>query len=91
QKFFKGEKQDYQSAKILPIMNNASRLTIGEKYLYFWEADSKRLVVLNKKDGLLINQYQVDSLNDLKDFSIDETNKTAYILSGEKIYKVTLN
>jgi len=91
QKFYTGEKQDYQSARILPVMTNASKLTVSEKYLYFWETNSKRLVVLSKEKGLLMNQYQMDSLDDLKDFSIDETNKIAYILSGEKIYEVPLN
>jgi hypothetical protein len=90
-KFFKGAAQAYQAADILPAMTNASKISMGTNYIYIWEAASKRLAVLAKKDGHLMNQYQLDTLTDLKDFTIDEVAKTAYILAGDGVYKVVLN
>jgi len=90
-KLFKGAQQDYQSANILPAMTSASKLIVGTNNLYIWEAGSKRLAVLAKKDGHILNQYQLDSLNSPQDFAVDEAGKAAYVLDGGKIYKVALN
>ncbi len=90
-KLFMSKKADYQSALISPAVTNASKLIVGSNYIYIFEANSKRLIVLAKKDGKLINQYQVDSLAQPKDLAIDEPGKTAYFLDGEAIYKINLN
>lgn len=90
-KFLQGKAVDYKATALSPAMTGASKIIVGTKYLYIFEASSKRLAVLLKADGTLANQYQVSALNQPKDVAIDEAGKTAYFLDGEVIYKVGLN
>jgi len=90
-KFYKNKAADYKAAALSPAMTGASKIIVGTKYLYIFEASSKRLAVLLKADGTLANQYQVSTLNQPKDVAIDEAGKTAYFLDGDAVYKVALN
>ncbi len=90
-KFYLNNAVDYAAVAPEPAMTTASKIIVGPKYIYVFEASSKRLLVLALKDGHLMNQYQLNSLNALKDFTIDEANKMAYFLDGESVYRVTLN
>ena len=90
-KFYVGKKADYTAAALSPVMTSANKLMVGANYLYIFEASSKRLAVLAKKDGHLVNQYEVDSLNQPKDVAIDESGRAAYFLDGEAVYKISLN
>ena len=90
-KFSKNKTVAYGAAPISPAMTGANKLIVGTNNLYIFDASSKRLAVLSKKDGHLLNQYIVDSLAQLKDVAIDEGGKTAYFLDGEAVYKISLN
>jgi len=90
-KFYKGQAQDYKAGPLSPILDNAQKIIAGNNNLYIFDPDAKRLAVLDKKDGHLLNQYQVDSLVRPKDFAVDEAGKTAYFLDGEAVYKIGLN
>lgn len=90
-KLYLNKAVDYKSVSVSPVMTGASKIIVGAKYIYIFEASSKRLAVLALEDGHLMNQYQVSSLNQLKDFAIDEKNKNAYFLDGEIVYKIILN
>lgn len=96
-KFYDGKKQEYVSIALSPIMTNASKIIVGTKYIYIFEANSKRLAVLykddssDKKGGSLANQYIVGSLNQVKDVTVDEVGKFAYFLDGETVYRISLN
>ncbi|MDP2943991.1 MAG: hypothetical protein Q8N57_00215 [bacterium] len=81
----------YDAAALSPVMTSANKLIVGAKYLYIFEAASKRLAVLSKETGLLVNQYVIESLGRVKDVTVDEVGKTAYFLDGDAIYKVGLN
>jgi len=87
---YKGQKQEYGASSLSPKMNNANKLIVGDKYLYLLDPDTKRLAVLAKEDGHLMNQYQMDSLNNIADFTVNESDKSAYILSESSIYQVKL-
>ena len=89
--FRSSQSVNYSAGAISPVMTSANKIIVGTKYVYIFEASSKRLVVLALADGHLMNQYQVNSLTQPKDFAIDEANKTAYFLDGEMVYKITLN
>ncbi len=89
QKYFKGALA-YSSAPLNPIMTDASKLIIGERNIYIFEASSKRLVVLAKSDGHLLNQYQFNFLSSPQDFTVDENAKLAYILNNGGVYKISL-
>ncbi len=89
-KFYLNKPADYSASAPSPVMTSANKLIVGTKYVYIFEAASKRLVVLAIKDGHLMNQYQLNSLTQPKDFAIDENNKLAYFLDGEAVYRITL-
>ena len=91
QKFFQGKKENFNAPALLPAMTNASKIYVGVKYIYIFESDTKRLAVLNKINGSLLNQYEVDSLNNIKDFTVNEEAKQAYFLTAEAIYRINLN
>jgi len=90
-KFYKGVKADFAAGPIVPVMTSASKIIVGTKYIYIFEASTKRLAVLALVDGHLMNQYQASSLSNIKDFAVDEANKTAYFLDSDMIYKIPLN
>jgi hypothetical protein len=90
-KFYTGKKEDYSASAVSPTMTNANKIIVGTNYVYIFEADSKRLVVLALKDGHLMNQYQANALQAPKDLAIDEAGKAAYFLDGEAIYRINLN
>lgn len=90
-KFTKGKTVAYGAAAISPAMTSANKLIVGTNYLYIFEVASKRLAILSKKTGSLVNQYIVDSLGSAKDVTVDESGKAAYFLDSEAIYKIGLN
>lgn len=90
-KFYKGLKAEYTATTISPLMSTANKIIVGTKYIYIFEASSKRLVVLAIKDGHLMNQYQLDNLVNPQDFAIDENNKTAFFLDNNSVYKLVIN
>lgn len=93
QKFLSGSKfqPPFSVANIEPPLNNPIKIKTAEesKYLYILEPANKRLVIYNK-GGKFINQYTSEKFSDLKDIIIDEANKSAYLLSNSKIYKIEL-
>ncbi|MFA6194376.1 MAG: hypothetical protein WC719_01345 [Patescibacteria group bacterium] len=89
-KFTKGKTVEYGATAISPIMTSANKLIVGTNYLYVFEAASKRLAVLSKKTGSLVNQYIIDSLGSAKDVTVDESGKAAYFLDGDAVYKIGL-
>ncbi|MFA5155231.1 MAG: hypothetical protein WC453_02250 [Patescibacteria group bacterium] len=91
QKFYLNKPADYSAAPLMPTMTGASKLIVGDKLLYVFEGGSKRLAVLAKSDGHLINQYVVDSLDQPRDVAVDEAGRIAYFLAGETVYKISLN
>jgi len=90
-KFFKGQRQNYSASAILPEMSQAQKIISGDKYIYLFEASSRRLAVLAKKDGHLVNQYQLNSVSQLRDFAIDEAKQQAYFLDETGLYRLQLN
>ncbi|MCX6795012.1 MAG: hypothetical protein NTY31_03475, partial [Candidatus Falkowbacteria bacterium] len=79
-RFSLGKAVKYDAAALSPVMTSANKLIVGTKYLYIFEAASKRLAVLSKETGLLANQYVIESLGQAKDVTIDEVGKAAYFL-----------
>jgi serine/threonine protein phosphatase PrpC len=90
-KFYKNKAAAFSSTPLTPVTAAASKLLVGQKYLYIFDASAKRLAVLDKTNGTLLNQYIVNSLVKPQDVAIDETGKTAYFLDSGAIYKIALN
>lgn len=90
-KFRLNKALDYDSLPISPEMTAADGLVAGNDKLYFFDAPSKRLVVLNKSNGNLIQQYQINSLSEPKGYTIDEQTKKAYFLDGQTVYQISID
>lgn len=61
---------------------------VNFKNLYLMDRDNKRILVMDKK-GELLNTLQSPQLDKMKDFYVDETNKTFYILNDTALLKLT--
>jgi len=90
-KFFKGKRVDFKSPQLLPAATSIDKFIIGSKYIYLFEASSKRLILIDKNSGQLINQYEAASLVQPKDFAIDEGRQIAYFLDNDALVSITLN
>ncbi len=87
---YKGQKEEYGADIIMPTMISASKLFVTDEHLYILDAPTKRIALLNKADGQLLKQYQIDSLQQPRDMAIDEKNKIIYILDNETVYKIIM-
>lgn len=56
--------------------------------IYILDSGNKRIVVLDKK-GSIVKILQNDNLTNPTDFSVDEKNKTFFILNNGSLYKAT--
>ncbi len=59
------------------------------KYVYLLDSGNNRIIILSKK-GELINSIKSAQFTLLKDFSVDEQNKTIYVLNDSTLLKVSL-
>jgi len=59
------------------------------KYLYILDSGNNRILIFDK-NGNLINTLLSDSFTGLKDFQVDEKNKTIYVLNDGSLLKVAL-
>ena len=59
------------------------------KRLYVLDQGNQRVVVLDK-GGEFVRQFKGDMLTDLKDLWVSDNEKSLYILSGSKIYRLGL-
>jgi len=81
--FANGRKSSFSLTAIEPALSNPTRMwtdSVSTK-LYLVDPSNKRIVVFSKT-GKLLNQYQSDSWNNLRDIAVDEKTKTVYVLSG---------
>ncbi|MEI6835805.1 MAG: hypothetical protein WCK59_03145 [Candidatus Falkowbacteria bacterium] len=86
-KFNKGQKVDYKTAALSPEIR-ADKILMTTNNIYLLDLNNKRLISLTK-NGVLIKQYRLVK-DDLKDFAIDETTKSVYILAANTVYKFGL-
>ncbi len=86
-----GRKTSFALAIIHPTLTNITRIwtDLNSTYLYLLEPNSQRLVVVDKT-GQVVDQYQSSDWTDLRDLSVNEKKKTAYLLTGTKVVSVTL-
>ena len=86
-----GNKEDYSASKALdPATVSASKILGDNNQLYILDGVNKRLAIIAKNDGHLMNQYIFNSLPVINDFALDEANKTIYLLSENVVYKLAL-
>ncbi len=83
----KNIKLDYKTATISPAIR-ADKIIVTASSYYLLDLKNNRLINLNK-DGSLVKQVRLVKDN-IKDFAIDETGKSVYILAGTTIYQFSL-
>jgi len=85
----------YQTLMRTSLRNGSStqpvKFIVGDKKIYLFDAPSKRLAVLDKANGSLLQQYQVEALSNPSDFTVDEANNKAYFLNSSLVYEVEIN
>lgn len=90
-RFVGGSEVGWHQAPVDPPLSAASDIstTADSQYVYVMEPSTKRLVVYKKDGGDLVTQYRSDAFESLSDFLVDEGSKTAYFLSGSRLYSIT--
>ncbi len=88
-RFKVGRKLDFALETIDPSLDSASLLNEAGDKLYILDRQSKRLLIFTK-EGNLSSQYRFPSLNNIKDFSLSDDQKAAYILNDNAVYKINL-
>ncbi len=88
-KLLKGQEVEFKLDAIDPAFEEPTKLKVSDeqKYIYILEPKNKRLVVFDKT-GEFLAQYYSDQFNDLKDFTVDETNKEIYFLNSTSVYVI---
>ena len=87
-KYNKGKRiADYKTAVISPAIR-ADKIIVTAGNYYLLDLKNNRLINLTK-DGALVKQYRLVK-DGIKDFAIDESGKSAYILAGTSVYRFGL-
>ncbi|MBN2854568.1 hypothetical protein JXK06_03510 [Patescibacteria group bacterium] len=86
-KYYTGKKQDYSAQALEPLSSNFKKIIGTETKLYLLNPSEKRVAVLDKNSGNLLNQYIFEDLENIDDFAVDEVNKIFYFLSNNTLSK----
>lgn len=82
-----GKPADITLPNVTDGINNANKLFVGSN-IYILEASKRRVVIVNKT-GVLQNQIYFPTLDNLRDFYVDEAKRSIYLLDDGKLYKIT--
>lgn len=90
-KLLQGKKTDFTSPTLLEALSSIHALTVSptNDRLYVLENGKHRILTL-KKDGTLVEQIVLPSLQIIDGFTVDEKNKILYVISGSKMYSADL-
>lgn len=88
-KFFKGVRENF-TATIAPPLKKPARLftDLDLKYLYILDTGTNRVVILNKDTGAIATQFTAQEFAGLKDFAVNESVRTIYLLDKNGIFEV---
>ncbi len=90
-KYFNGNKEDYQIDIIDPVIESPDIIRLDKDYIYVLEKNKNRIVVFSKNNGSFVNQYYSENLSNIKDINIDEAQRKIYILNDSKIFEINLS
>ena len=90
-KFTDGSSQEFAITNIDPPLVSGTRIFTYTDltYLYVLDTAEKRLLIL-EKNGKLVKQITSTSFTQPTDMIIDEASKTAYIIDGTAIVRISL-
>jgi len=85
EQYFAGQYQKTLEINIFPEPKNFEKIftSFDLPYLFILEPAQKRVIVL-EKTGEVFAQFQSEKFNDLKDIFVSD--KTIYLLNGQKVY-----
>lgn len=87
-KYNSGERQEFNLG--ITGLNDKTRIYTNSDLdnLYVLDPAGKRIVILTKT-GATVQTLTSSQFNDLKDFTVDETAKTIYVLNNNQLLKVS--
>jgi sugar-specific transcriptional regulator TrmB len=87
-RYLKGKQDEFKLSLVDPALTSANKLYVSPegKHIYILDNTGRRLLVF-EKTGDYVMQYQSDKFTGLTDFSVDEKNKTIYVLCDNKVYR----
>ncbi len=91
EKFQSGKKVDFAAASLLTPFSGIGKIITQKdfKYIYVLDKGNNRIIVYDKK-GALVEILQNNQFTKVKDFSIDEKNKTLFVLNDNELFKAQL-
>lgn len=90
-KFTAGKQQSFSVTGLDPALTSADKIwTYTDlNYLYVLDGAQKRIVILDKT-GLLVRQILAPELAGASGMIADEASMSAYFISGNRLYKISL-
>ncbi len=90
-RFLSGNQENFNLDEIDPALAEPLKIKASRQTdnLYVLDSQNKRIVIFNK-EGRFDQQYRSDTFANLRNFSLDETHNSIYILNGASIYKFEL-
>lgn len=90
-KYHAGQQAEFGPLSLLTPLNGANKIIARTDFanIYILDRGNRRIVVLNKKGGLVYTLTSPD-FTDLVDFEVEEKNKVIYVLNGASLFKVNL-
>lgn len=92
-RFARGSEIGWETDLVEPTVTKATKIwtDVDSDYLYVLEPLGKRVIVYQKESGKFLAQYYLESLNNLKDFQIDEANQKIYLLTDQALYSINMS
>lgn len=92
-KYLRGIKQELKMPEMQNPLESPTKIYTSDNLdnLYILEPKNKRVVVLDKNSGSLINQYTSDKFDGLKDLYVDEEGQKLYLLTEDNLYGIVLD
>ena len=87
-KFTSGNSASFSLTEFSPEMVQATQIitNVDFQFIYVLEPSQQRIIILTKQGSLAV-QLTGPNFSDLKDFWVDETSKTMYVLNGNELIR----
>lgn len=91
-KFTRGGEESFSITGLEKGLSGPTSIVTAEEMnnIYILDRGNSRIVVIDK-DGSFVKAYSADILKNARDIDPQETNNAIYVLSGDKVYKITTN
>ncbi len=88
-KFAAGKQSDFAIPFLFDAFSGPGKITtqIGWENLYLLDIEKKRVIIIDK-NGNLLKVLVSDKFDNLKDFAVDESQMTIWVLNGPELLKL---